>query len=140
MVTIFFTSTWLLVLNFLPKGTKFNQDYFVDTVLPNLCSEKRRIARCKFLPSFSVHMDNSMCHNGAKITEDLRRDTLREILTRLMHQTSARVTFGYLRSWSRRWRSKFLRVKNKFWSLSPRARMSSHSRTSREFSIIVWNT
>jgi hypothetical protein len=37
-VTIFFTSTRLLVLDFFPKGTKFNQDYFIDTVLPNLYS------------------------------------------------------------------------------------------------------
>jgi transposase len=73
MVTIFFRSTRLLVLNFLPKGTKFNQDYFIDTVLPNLYSEKRRIARRKGLQSFSVHMDNSMCHNGAKITEKLEK-------------------------------------------------------------------
>jgi transposase len=42
-------------------------------VLPNLYSEKRRIARCKGLPSFSVHMDNPMCHNGAKITKKLRK-------------------------------------------------------------------
>jgi hypothetical protein len=41
MVTIFFTSTQLLVLNFFPKGTKSNQDYFIGTVLPNLYSEKR---------------------------------------------------------------------------------------------------
>jgi hypothetical protein len=41
MVTIFFTSTRLLVLKSLLKGTKFNQDYFIDTVLPNLYSEKR---------------------------------------------------------------------------------------------------
>jgi hypothetical protein len=73
MVPIFFTSTRLLVLNFLPKGTKFNQKYFIDTVLPNLYSEKRRITRRKGLPSFSVHMDNSMCHNGAKITEKLEK-------------------------------------------------------------------
>jgi histone-lysine N-methyltransferase SETMAR len=73
MVTIFFTSTRFLVLNFLPKGTKFNQDYFIDTVLPNLYSEKRRIARRKGLPSFSVHVDNSMCHNGAMITEKLEK-------------------------------------------------------------------
>jgi hypothetical protein len=39
MVTIFFTSTRSLVLNFLPKGTMFNQDYVIDTVLPNLYSE-----------------------------------------------------------------------------------------------------
>jgi hypothetical protein len=73
MVTIFLTSTRLLVLNFLPKGTKVNQDYFIDTVLPNLYSEKRQIARRKGLPSFSVHMDNSMCYNGAKITEELEK-------------------------------------------------------------------
>jgi transposase len=73
MVTIFFTSTRLLVLNVLPKGTKFNQDYFIDTALPNLCSEKRRIARRKGLPNFSVHMDNSVCHKGAKVTEKFEK-------------------------------------------------------------------
>jgi histone-lysine N-methyltransferase SETMAR len=72
-VTIFFISTRLLMLNFLPKGTKFNQDYFIDTVLPNLYSEKRRIARCKGVLCFSAHMDNSMCHNGARITEKLEK-------------------------------------------------------------------
>jgi hypothetical protein len=71
--TIFFTSTRLLALNFLPNGTKFNQDYFSDTVLPNLYSEKRRIARCKGLPSFSVDMGNSMCHNAAKVTGKLEK-------------------------------------------------------------------
>jgi hypothetical protein len=40
MVTIFFTLTRLLVLNFLAKGTKFNHDYFIDRMLLNLCSEK----------------------------------------------------------------------------------------------------
>jgi hypothetical protein len=49
------------------------------------------------------------------------------------------VTFGYLGSWSRRWRSEFFGVKNKFWPLSLRAGMSSRSRTSREFSIIEQN-
>jgi hypothetical protein len=57
----------------LPKGTKFNQDYFIDTVLPNLYSEKRRIARRKGLLSFAVHMDNSMCQNGAKIIEKFEK-------------------------------------------------------------------
>jgi transposase len=73
MVTIFFTSIRLLVLNFLPKGTKFNQDYCIDTVLPNLYSEKRQIARRKGLPSFSVHIDDSMHHHGAKITEKVEK-------------------------------------------------------------------
>jgi histone-lysine N-methyltransferase SETMAR len=73
LIMIFFTSTLLLVLNFLQKGTKFNQDYFIDTVFPNLHSEKGRIARSKGLSRFSADMDNSMCHNGAKITEKLEK-------------------------------------------------------------------
>jgi hypothetical protein len=95
MVTIFVTSTRLLVLNFFPEGTKFTQDYFIDTVVPNRYSEKRRIARRKRLPSFSVHMDNSMCQRSLK---NLRRDTLCELLTHLIRHTSACVTFGYLES------------------------------------------
>jgi transposase len=59
------------MLNFLPKGTRFNQDYFIDAVLPNLYREKTRIARHKGRPGFVVHMDHSMCHNGAKIMEKL---------------------------------------------------------------------
>jgi hypothetical protein len=82
----------------IPKDTKFNQDYFIDTVLPNLYSEKRGIARGKGLPRFSVRMDNSVCQNGAKITEKLEKRTLGELLTHLTRQTSAHVTFGSLGS------------------------------------------
>jgi transposase len=57
----------------LPKGAKFNQDSFIDMVLPNLYNQKRRIARRKGLPSFSVHMENSKCHDGAKINEKLEK-------------------------------------------------------------------
>jgi hypothetical protein len=95
MVAIFFTSTRLLVLNFLPKGTKSNQDYFIDTGLPNLYSGKRRIARRKGLPSVSVETDNSIRQRSLK---NLRRNTLRELLTHLIHQTSTHVTFGYFGS------------------------------------------
>jgi hypothetical protein len=78
MIIFFFTSIRLLVLIFLPKDTKFNQDYFIDPVLPNLYSKKRRIARRKGLPGFSVDMDNLMCQNAVKIIEKLeKRDIAR---------------------------------------------------------------
>jgi histone-lysine N-methyltransferase SETMAR len=73
MVIILCTSTRLLVLTIIPKSTEFKQDYFINTVLPNLSSERRRIARRKGLRSFLVHMDNPMYHNGAKITEKLEK-------------------------------------------------------------------
>jgi hypothetical protein len=52
MITIFFTSPQLFVLNSLPKGTMFNQDYFTDAVLPELYGEKTRIAGRKSVPAF----------------------------------------------------------------------------------------
>jgi hypothetical protein len=58
---------------FPPIGTKFNHDYFIDTVLPNLYNEKRRIAGRKSLPNFSIHMNNSIYHDSAKITEKLKK-------------------------------------------------------------------
>jgi hypothetical protein len=40
MITVFFTSTTLIVSEALPKGKKFNKDYFISTVLPELAKEK----------------------------------------------------------------------------------------------------
>jgi hypothetical protein len=45
MITILFTSTPLLVLEALPKCTKFNQDYFIHAIFPGLYNEKTRISR-----------------------------------------------------------------------------------------------
>jgi hypothetical protein len=41
MITVFFTSTTLIVSEALPKGKKFNQDYFISTVFPELVKGKR---------------------------------------------------------------------------------------------------
>jgi hypothetical protein len=49
----------------------FNQDYFVHAIFPGLYNEKTRISRKKDFQVFSVHIDNSMCHNGHKVSEKL---------------------------------------------------------------------
>jgi hypothetical protein len=41
MITLFFTSTRLLLLEALPKDIKFNQDYFLQAILSGLHNEKR---------------------------------------------------------------------------------------------------
>jgi hypothetical protein len=55
----------------LPKGRKFNQDYFISTILAELVREKRRVLRRKRELPFLIHMENSACHNGRKITHKL---------------------------------------------------------------------
>jgi hypothetical protein len=67
MITIFFSAHQLILLDVLPKGSKFNQQDFIDYVLPDLKTENRSFRRRMPLATFWVHMDNSMCHNGSKI-------------------------------------------------------------------------
>jgi hypothetical protein len=71
MLTIFLTSRKLLVLDALPKEHKYNQDYFVKKVIPELQSERSRFVRLKTLVEFAAQLDNSMCHNGTKMTNAL---------------------------------------------------------------------
>jgi hypothetical protein len=42
MFTIFFTHRKLLIVEDLPKGQKYNQDYFISEILPELAREKMR--------------------------------------------------------------------------------------------------
>jgi hypothetical protein len=67
------------VLEVLPKDTKFNQNYFIDPIFPGLYNEKTRISRKKGFPAVSVHMDNSMCHDGHKISEKLAKKSTERV-------------------------------------------------------------
>jgi hypothetical protein len=59
-----------------PKGTKLNPDYFIDVIFPGSYNENRQISRKEGFPAFSVHMDNSMYHNGNKISEKLTKGSI----------------------------------------------------------------
>jgi hypothetical protein len=76
MLPIFFPSRRLLVLKPLPKGTKFNQGYFVHAIFPGLYNEKRRISRKDAVPAFSAHRDDSISHDGNKISEKLTKGSV----------------------------------------------------------------
>jgi hypothetical protein len=45
MIPIFFTASQLILLDVLPKGSKFNQQYFIDSVFPDLKTENRNFRR-----------------------------------------------------------------------------------------------
>jgi hypothetical protein len=68
-----FTARQLIALDALPKGQKYNQEYFVENILPPLLNEKKRISGQKTAIQFSWHIDNSMCHNGHRVVDELRR-------------------------------------------------------------------
>jgi histone-lysine N-methyltransferase SETMAR len=85
MITVFFSVRTLVVMDALPKDSKFNQEYFINRVLACLNKEKKNYARrnpSSVLHLCIVHMDNSMCHNGEKIVGEFQRKDL----TRMPHQ------------------------------------------------------
>jgi hypothetical protein len=63
---MFFTARQLILLDVLPKGSKFNQQYFIDYLFPDSKTENRNFRRRMPLATFWVHMDHSMCHNESK--------------------------------------------------------------------------
>jgi hypothetical protein len=55
LIFVFFTSSTLIISKALLKGRKFNQNYFISTVLPEVVKEKRRLLRrMRDFPSWSM--------------------------------------------------------------------------------------
>jgi histone-lysine N-methyltransferase SETMAR len=73
MISVVFTARQLIALDALPKGQKWNQEYFTQNVFSSLLNEKKHLSRQKIATNFSLHMNNSMCHNMHRIVDELRR-------------------------------------------------------------------
>jgi hypothetical protein len=67
MITIFFTAHQLILSDVLPKGSKFNEQRFINSVFPDLKMKDRNFHRRMPLATFWLHMDNSMGHNASKV-------------------------------------------------------------------------
>jgi histone-lysine N-methyltransferase SETMAR len=76
MITVFFTPTWILVLDALPYGQTFTQDYFITEMHPMLREENMRFRRKHSGGHFFLHMDNSRCDNRKKITAKIKHRRL----------------------------------------------------------------
>jgi hypothetical protein len=61
------------VLDDLPKGQKYNQEYFAQNMLPSLLNEKKRFSCQRTAITFSMHMDKSICHNRHRVVDELHR-------------------------------------------------------------------
>jgi histone-lysine N-methyltransferase SETMAR len=73
MLTVFFTSRRLIVLEALPRGTTCTQHYFISDILPDLDGEKLRSRRNNPGQELFLHMANFKCHNTRKITGKLQK-------------------------------------------------------------------
>jgi hypothetical protein len=71
MIAFVFMAIGRPILDALPKGPKYNQDHFIDCHLLTLNQLKTENPHHKVAPTLTVQMGNSMCHNGATITEKM---------------------------------------------------------------------
>jgi hypothetical protein len=86
MITIFFTVHQLILLDILPKGSKLNQQYFIDYVFPDLKTENRDFRRRMRLQVFGctwiiqrVTMGQNSCQSSTGITlHDCRTHPIRQ--------------------------------------------------------------
>jgi hypothetical protein len=53
MSKIFFSGVKLISLNALPDGARFTQEYFINSILPDILDEKQRILRRNGQGNFS---------------------------------------------------------------------------------------
>jgi hypothetical protein len=72
MIPMICTNKKMLVANDLPRCQKYNQDYFIPDILPEL-EQQKGYKRKKRDGTFYEHMDHSECHDGGKIQENSRR-------------------------------------------------------------------
>jgi hypothetical protein len=75
----FFSSVKLISVNALPAGARFTQEYFINSILSDILEEKQRILRRNHRGDFFVHMDNSICHNGRKVTDEFANRKLQRV-------------------------------------------------------------
>jgi hypothetical protein len=71
ILTIFFSGVSLITVDALLSGAQFTQEYFINNILLDIVETRGRIFRRVRRGEFFVHMNNSMCHNGYKVTDEL---------------------------------------------------------------------
>jgi hypothetical protein len=73
MITLFFAAETLIVMDGLPKDMKFNQLYFGHSVFPNLKQVNMNPTGQRPRSTFPALKDNSMCHDGLKVTSKFKK-------------------------------------------------------------------
>jgi hypothetical protein len=73
MIMAILTARQFISLDTLPKRQKCNQEYFVQSILPSFLNEKKRFSRQRTAIKCSGPRGNSMCRNGHRVADELRR-------------------------------------------------------------------
>lgn len=78
MLTVFFNGNGPVIIDYLPKGMKFNGSYFINI----LCQMKNEIypqGRPQHAPRKFLHFDNSPCHTSKKVKSFIESSDFRTL-------------------------------------------------------------
>lgn len=64
MFSIFFSLRGFLVVKTLPSGQKFNSQFMIDIVIPELCSKMQQFRQKSGAKGTFLHFDNATCHKS----------------------------------------------------------------------------
>jgi histone-lysine N-methyltransferase SETMAR len=70
-LTIFFSGVKLASRNALPFGARFTQEYFFNRILPDIVNKMGQILQRVRRGDWFVYMNNFICHNGRKVSDEL---------------------------------------------------------------------
>lgn len=79
MFTIFFNGTKMLCIDALPSNYKFNQQYFIDYIIPQFHENVDHDKKQPPLKNIKIHMDNSPIHNGSLVAQKLKEEKINRI-------------------------------------------------------------
>ena len=66
MLTIFFNGSGPILIDYLPKGMKFNGEYFIN-IIQQISDKVYPQGRRKYERKKILHYDNSPCHKSKKV-------------------------------------------------------------------------
>jgi hypothetical protein len=69
-----FTAKKLIMVDVLPRGSTFNQLYFVNSIFPDLKTANLNFRRSETRSTCSGYIDNSICHHGSKVRSKIKKN------------------------------------------------------------------
>jgi hypothetical protein len=76
LISVSFSAKKPIVFDVLLRNGTFNQLYSINSIFPGLKTTNLSFWPQKTELIFRVHMDNSMCHNGSKVTLKIKKNRI----------------------------------------------------------------
>jgi hypothetical protein len=117
MLMVFFSGVNLIRVNALLSGAWFTQEHFVNNIPPDIVEARTRNFCRVRRRAFLVDIDNSVYHNGRKVTDEFANLKLDDVPNPPYSPDLSPYDFFYFECWNRKSRIGCFRRSKKSWPL-----------------------